>query len=1211
MIPRCAIYLLAGQRCVHVCAAIQQLNSTSYATEMLKAVDRAAEKHVKHAHTTSTSTFHSTKALFVTGSTSFARAGSETDCAPRRGAAVGRASAAASAADSAADPLPSPVSCARFDSVLCAPLAGCGFYAMAWLAFAAASGTKASCAMSLPLLLLLSGPVGFVRMAEGAALDNAGGVPTIAHATDHAPPGRATTHATSMAPPANGTEVQAPSSTVTTTVLEAVDAPPWDALMSSSHVTRRLVQINLSPGANLQAEVASANPGDELILADGNYTGSSTYPAGPTMLSIDKDITIRALNPGQAVLDGQDARRVIHVASGTIVLHGLVITRGSALGWGGGGLVIYGGVVTVEQTTISGNTVGNAGEKGGGGMHIYDGTVSVVSSQINNNKADSGGCGGGAYIGDGTVTFDLVTISGNTATGNMGGGMCIYGGVVTVERTTISGNTAHVDGGGIAINGGGSGGGTVSVVSSQINSNTASTGFGGGIAIENSRLSVVSSQINDNQADNKGGGIHSSREGKVSVVSSQINNNQVSIGSNLYGGAFGTQFPGDGGGAYIGSGDCTFNSVDISGNFALNGGGMFSNGGMVTVEQTTISGNTALIGAGITKVGGYLYLTATTFAGNTGWGSTQTSEYPNIGGNNKGLAIAWTSNYDSLLINCTFRDHTSSGRSTGAAMIYQQTQLKWSCPLGKWSPRTGDIPVMNFTGCAYGCPAGTIGTATDLTSADDCDPCPVGKYCPSLGMGEGIDCPAGKRAPGVGAQACLDCGPGEANDLLGQASCTPCATGSATALLGSTECTECAQGEYAGGIGTVACTACPAFSTTAAAGAMSVDECECLAGFFLLTEGGVSSCQECSNVLDFSTALPGTASADDCVCERGYFLEANATQRRCVACDPALMDCSVEGITVANMPIKRGGWRLSNSSSTVYTCFNKAACVGAGRPLANTTTSGRRLGAILDVSTAGDALCAPGHTGFLCGTCLDQWYGYKDDALCTKCEGNIAQGFAPLIVAIAVLALAVPVRIVIKRRGRSLSGAFAKVSEKSDLARRQSRTKSKKAALVLESAQPKIKILVSLYQIIGDLGAIFAIPFPNVYERIVSVVSGIVSIELPTLMPVGCFFPTNYNTMLMLKTLWPLAAYAILFLLSCSFAMAQKDRLADSCIDYLFLVMVRAAPESALNVPPLCVLPTAPTALHNRVQSPPALLAVHCVPGDLERRLLHVLLRAA
>ena len=47
---------------------MQWSNSTSYATQMLKTVDRAAEKHVKHARTISTIKFHSTDAPLATGS---------------------------------------------------------------------------------------------------------------------------------------------------------------------------------------------------------------------------------------------------------------------------------------------------------------------------------------------------------------------------------------------------------------------------------------------------------------------------------------------------------------------------------------------------------------------------------------------------------------------------------------------------------------------------------------------------------------------------------------------------------------------------------------------------------------------------------------------------------------------------------------------------------------------------------------------------------------------------------------------------------------------------------------------------------------------------------------------------------------------------------------------------------------------------------------
>ena len=94
--------------------------------------------------------------------------------------------------------------------------------------------------------------------------------------------------------------------------------------LSVSRVTRRRLQINVSPGDNLQTAVDNAQPGDELILADGNYTAE----AGDNMLLVNKNITIRAQNPGQAVLDGQDARRVMYILSGAVTLDGLNITHG-------------------------------------------------------------------------------------------------------------------------------------------------------------------------------------------------------------------------------------------------------------------------------------------------------------------------------------------------------------------------------------------------------------------------------------------------------------------------------------------------------------------------------------------------------------------------------------------------------------------------------------------------------------------------------------------------------------------------------------------------------------------------------------------------------------------------------------------------------------------------------------------------------------------
>ena len=99
-------------------------------------------------------------------------------------------------------------------------------------------------------------------------------------------------------------------------------------------MTRPLKVTIVSPGSGtLQAALNAASAGDELVLEDGNYTGS-----GDSVLDIQSttcsgsscDVTIRAQNPGMAVVDGENARQVMEISSGTVVLEGLNFTRGDS-----------------------------------------------------------------------------------------------------------------------------------------------------------------------------------------------------------------------------------------------------------------------------------------------------------------------------------------------------------------------------------------------------------------------------------------------------------------------------------------------------------------------------------------------------------------------------------------------------------------------------------------------------------------------------------------------------------------------------------------------------------------------------------------------------------------------------------------------------------------------------------------------------------------
>lgn len=84
-----------------------------------------------------------------------------------------------------------------------------------------------------------------------------------------------------------------------------------------------------SPGACVPIP---SRPGLELVLDDGTYTGS-----GDNVLNLEFKsppafyfLSIRAKNPGQVVLDGQNVRRVIKTSLPFLILSGVNITNGFA-----------------------------------------------------------------------------------------------------------------------------------------------------------------------------------------------------------------------------------------------------------------------------------------------------------------------------------------------------------------------------------------------------------------------------------------------------------------------------------------------------------------------------------------------------------------------------------------------------------------------------------------------------------------------------------------------------------------------------------------------------------------------------------------------------------------------------------------------------------------------------------------------------------------
>ncbi|MEM8641160.1 MAG: CHAT domain-containing protein [Cyanobacteria bacterium P01_G01_bin.54] len=336
----------------------------------------------------------------------------------------------------------------------------------------------------------------------------------------------------------------------------------------------------------------------------------------------------------------------IESGNGVITLNNSIVSGNSAAD-NGGGIASNNGNIMLNNSTVSGNST----HKDGGGIANTYGTVHLDDSHLTGNLAGEDGGGLNSVFGPVTLTDTLV--SGNSATRSGGG---IYSSSdVTVSDSTVSGNTALFNGGGIR------GQRDVTLTHAVLVNNTVLFGNGGGVD-NDSNLAVNYSTIAHNFANRNGGGIYGG--GTTTILGSTISGNTASN---------------DGGGIY-GYGNITINNSTLSGNLAEDGGGI-RNRGAVTATNTTFSGNSATQrGGAIHSFGGAVTLHNATIAFNTAVGTgagggieiadTEINQITNtIIANNSGMG-AIASDLRANLISSTVQNSLiqSTAGITGAAL---------------------------------------------------------------------------------------------------------------------------------------------------------------------------------------------------------------------------------------------------------------------------------------------------------------------------------------------------------------------------------------------------------------------------------------------------------------------------------------------------------------------------------------------------------------
>ena len=125
---------------------------------------------------------------------------------------------------------------------------------------------------------------------------------------------------------------------------------------------------------DLQAVISGAAAGDTIQIT-GTCAGN---------FGIDKNLTLAGVAGTSATLDGNQAGRVLSIASGAVTVTDLTITNGLVSGAGFGGGIFNQGTLTLDHATVTGNSILTTGGEGGGVGNV--GTLTVSNSTISTTR---------------------------------------------------------------------------------------------------------------------------------------------------------------------------------------------------------------------------------------------------------------------------------------------------------------------------------------------------------------------------------------------------------------------------------------------------------------------------------------------------------------------------------------------------------------------------------------------------------------------------------------------------------------------------------------------------------------------------------------------------------------------------------------------------------------------------------------------------------
>jgi predicted outer membrane repeat protein len=353
-------------------------------------------------------------------------------------------------------------------------------------------------------------------------------------------------------------------------------------------------------------------------ISNSTFTGNSALEGGAIVNIGTANVTISksTFTNNSATISGG---AITNFGDGVFAISGSTFTNNSA---NAGGAISHTGTVTlsISDSTFVRNYASGAADVNGGAIYCNNSGPLNVSDTIfgdkdvptgNENHAESGGAiysrnceiniQGSFFYSNSTVIsggrggamfltgwkpnyIGSCSFIGNKALNSYGGAIWTdVSGGFKIEKGYFQGNTAEYAGGGLYLGGTG----IVTIISGSLvgNNVTGASGYGGAIAISDSKtVEINTSQISGNTTVNRGGGIHHFSSQNLIIQRTIISGNIASSPTS------------EGGGLYHDNGTISIYNSLIYNNSAIGGSSQIYCGSSFTATNCTIIGNGTNIG---------------------------------------------------------------------------------------------------------------------------------------------------------------------------------------------------------------------------------------------------------------------------------------------------------------------------------------------------------------------------------------------------------------------------------------------------------------------------------------------------------------------------------------------------------------------------------------------------------------------------------------